>query len=203
LSGKIVVTTGPMRSAKTLDIIGIAERCRVAGRQCQIFHPEASSRWDKDAIVSRLGEGKIAFSSTPLTNLELFFTEHLRPGTSVVIFDEAQFYSNSIISICRTLRSRNIDVHIAGLDMDVFQHPFGPMPELMAIADQVIKKTGICSDCVEEGILSYRAFSIEDAPTVTEGSNFEGVGDEEYKCLCVDCYEARMDTILGRMRDND
>ena len=192
MAGRLTVITGPMFSSKTLDLIGAAEKAKIAGNLVQAFHPDMSSRWKKDAIVSRFGgtEGMISIPSTPLVDLSDFFTKYFnRVYTNVVLFDEVMFFDNSILNVVATLRKMNIDVYAAGLDLDVFGAPFGPMPGLLAMADVVIKKTGICHDCKEdEGRISYTEVSLEDKPK----ENYRKVGNAQYLCLCWDCYFARI-----------
>lgn len=189
MAGKVVVITGPMRSSKTLDVIVMAKEAEYAGKEVRAYHPAISSRWDKNYIVSRLNvitatseDTRLSFPSTPINNITIDFCPAYPPDTDIVIFDDAQFFGDGIVEIVKLLRELNIDVYICGLDMDCFQQPFGPMPFLMAIADEVIKKTTFCHDCGGTGQISYRQADNKDQVFV---------GDSEYITLCYDCWYDR------------
>lgn len=185
---EIIVYTGPMASEKTLNLILSAKRFKKKSRSVQCFHPEISNRWGNNEIVSRFllsddeDGGLLSHPSKPLTNLDNFLQDELLPGTHYVLFDDAQFFNNSIVDICRVLRKRGISVYISGLDMDTFEQPFGPMPYLMAIADKVVKYEGMCEDCYEPSKVSFR---------VVNNKNQIVVGSSEYVSLCFECYYIR------------
>ncbi len=187
MSGKVTVITGPMRSSKTLDVIIIAKEAEYAGKEVRAYHPAISSRWDDNAIVSRLNvvdenSGHLSFPSSPINNIATDFFPVFPADTDIVIFDDAQFFGDGIVEVVKFLRESNVDVYTCGLDMDCFQQPFGPMPFLMAIADQVIKKTTFCRECGDIGQISYR--QVDNKEQVF-------VGDNEYITLCYDCWRDR------------
>lgn len=189
MAGRLTVITGPMRSSKTLDAIVIAKEAEYAGREVRAYHPTMSSRWDKNAIVSRLNisdkdETCLSFPSSPINNIATDFFPIFPMDTDIVIFDDAQFFGDSIVEVIKFLRENNVDVYVCGLDMDCFQQPFGPMPFLMAIADQVIKKTTFCHECGGIGQISYRQVGTKEQVFVGEG---------EYITLCYDCWYDRKD----------
>lgn len=188
MSGKVTVITGPMRSSKTLDAIVVAREAVFAGKKVVSYHPAVSSRWDTEAIVSRLNilsdsdDVKLSFPSTAINNIATDFFPIFPMDADIVIFDDAQFFSASIVEIVKLLRKDDIDVYICGLDMDCFQQPFGPMPFLMAIADEVVKKTTFCHDCGGVGQISYRQADNRDQVFV---------GNDEYITLCYSCWQDR------------
>jgi thymidine kinase len=188
--GKIHVITGPMKSRKTLDIILMAKEAVIQGKKFVAFHPAISSRCGENQIVSRLTADnaqdedlKLSIPSTPIPkDMPLFLEEYLPKDADIVIFDDAQFFSNRIIAVCSKLRMIGIDVYIAGLDMDSFLQPFGPLPYLMTIADEVTKLTSICHDCQGRAQTTYR---------LAADQRQELVGDKEYIPLCYECYADR------------
>lgn len=187
MAGKVTVITGPMRSSKTLDVIVMAKEAEYAGKKVQAYHPAISSRWDDNAIVSRLNVSdedstRLSFPSSAINNIATDFFPIFPVDTDIVIFDDVQFFGDSVVEIVKWLRSGGIDVYICGLDVDCFQQPFGPMPFLMAIADQVIKKTTFCRECGDVGQISYR--QVDNKEQVL-------VGDNEYITLCYDCWYDR------------
>lgn len=189
MAGFVTVITGPMSSSKTLEVIMIANEAVQAGNTVVAYHPANSSRWNDHAIVSRLSipvgsedTVRLSFPSTPINNISTDLFPILPADAEVVIFDDAQFFNDSIIEIVKTLRREGRDIYICGLDMDCFQQPFGPMPFLMAIADRVIKKTTFCKDCSNAGQISYR---------LTDNQEQTMIGEEEYVTLCYDCWHYR------------
>ncbi len=184
MCGKVTVITGPMKSSKTLKLILEAKEAVLAKKNVVAYHPEISSRWSKNEIVTRLTDESftenqtLSFPSTPLNFLGDFF-RNLPPDTDIVIFDDAQFFNSAIVSVVHSLRRKGIDVIISGLDMTSFLQPFGPMPQLMAIADKVIKATAVCEECQEPAQTSYRLVKNTDEILV---------GDKEYKALCYRCW---------------
>jgi thymidine kinase len=179
-----------MRSRKTLELILAAENSNIVGIPTFIFYPAGAERWgDEGAVSSRLGlaaDGVMRKLSHPAIaiprNLDGFIS--MVPNTpSFIGFDDAQFFNNNIVGICRKLRNDGHTVYIAGLDMDSFMQPFGPMPYLMALADKVTKHTSICVDCKDIATVTYRLVNNEFQ---------EFVGDEEYIPLCLDCYNYRV-----------
>lgn len=191
VSGYIKVITGPMSSSKTLEVILLARELEQAGNKVVAFHPADSSRWDSNAIVSRLTVPvgsedvvRLSFPSTPIHDLAADFFQLCPENADVVIFDDAQFFSANIVEIAKSLRRKGVGVIVSGLDMDCFQQPFGAMPFLMAIADEVTKKTTFCKDCGGLGQISYR---------LTDSKEQMVIGDEEYITLCYKCWYDRKD----------
>lgn len=94
--------------------------------------------------------------------------------------DEAQFFDTGILDVVQELSRQNLKIIIAGLDMDFLGKPFGPMPSLMAIAEDVTKVRAICSDCGNDATFSYRHSGISD--TLVLGAQ------EHYRPLCRSCF---------------
>jgi len=139
--GSIEVVCGPMFAGKTEELIRRAKRLKYAKKKYQVFKPSIDDRYHKkNAIVSHslLSEDAILIekASDILT--------HLDNNTEVVIIDEAQFLDQEIIIIADTLADNGIRVIIGGLDLNFRGEPFGPMPQLLALAESVTKLTAIC-----------------------------------------------------------
>ncbi len=143
LQGRLEVITGPMFSGKTEELIRRLRRAVIAKQKVQVFKPALDNRYAESAVASHAGG---AFEAIPLKEIgEL--EDHLRPDTTVVGIDEAQFFSGEITAIVQRLADRGVRVIVAGLDMDFRGEPFGPMPALLAQADQVDKLQAICVVC--------------------------------------------------------
>ena len=133
-SGWIEVITGSMFSGKTEELIRRLKRAQFAKQKVEIFKPAIDVRYDEDRVVSHDAN---EIRSTPVpaaSNIPL-----LADGCDVVGIDEAQFFDDEIVSVCNALANKGVRVIVAGLDMDFKGNPFGPMPNLMAIAELHIK----------------------------------------------------------------
>ena len=142
-AGWIEVICGSMFSGKTEELIRRIRRAEYAKQKIQIFKPVIDDRYEADHIVShsQLKEpSELIEHSSDIMKL-------LDSDTEVVAIDEAQFIDEGIIEICNKLADDGIRVIVAGLDMDFRGAPFGPMPQLLAIAEYIDKPKAICMSC--------------------------------------------------------
>lgn len=149
--GWIEVICGSMFSGKTEELIRRLKRVKIAHLKAEIFKPSVDTRYDEQKIVSH-DENKIL--STPVDNSQTILL--LSQDVDVVGIDEAQFFDDQITVVCETLALKGIRVIVAGLDMDYQGKPFGPMPDLLAIADYITKLHAICVVCGNIANVSYR-----------------------------------------------
>ena len=159
--GRIEVVCGSMFSGKTEELIRRMKRAKFARQSVVIFKPAIDTRYSEEDVVSH---DKTSIPSTPIDSSGSILL--LSSGIDVVGIDEAQFLDDGLISVCNDLANRGIRVIVAGLDMDYKGIPFGPMPGLCAIADEVTKVHAICVKCGN--------LLVEQA---------------EYEPLCRDCYQ--------------
>lgn len=106
-------------------------------------------------------------------------------GFDVIGIDEAQFFDDGIINVCNQLAYNGMRVIVAGLDMDYLGKPFGPMPKLLSIADEVTKVRAICVKCGSLAYASHRL--VKNNAQVMLGEK------EEYEPLCRDCFKRAME----------
>jgi len=144
-----------MFSGKTEELIRRLKRVQIANLKVEIFKPSVDLRYDELKIVSH-DENKIP--STPVDNSQAILL--LAKDTDVVGIDEAQFFDDQITGVCEKLAWSGIRVIVAGLDMDYQGKPFGPMPNLLAIADYITKLHAICMICGNIANVSYRKVGI-------------------------------------------
>lgn len=145
--GRIEVICGSMFSGKTEEPIRRLKRAMLARQQVEIFKPAIDTRYSEAEVVSHDNN---SIKSTPVeTSASILL---LGSEIDVVGIDEAQFFDEGLIGICNELANRGVRVIIAGLDMDYKGVPFGPIPGLCAIADEVTKVHAICVKC---GDLAY------------------------------------------------
>lgn len=174
-SGWIEVVCGSMFSGKTEELIRRLNRAKIANMRVGIFKPEIDVRYDAGKIVSH-NENKA--NAQPIkASVELL---HLADTFNVVGIDEAQFFDENIVEVCETLANQGKRVIIAGLDMDYTGKPFGPIPQLLSIANFVTKLHAICMQC--GGIASYSYRTTKNKDQVVLGEK------EHYEARCRNCF---------------
>jgi len=178
-AGSIEVITGSMFSGKTEELIRRVKRALFARQRVQAFKPRIDDRYDATRIVSHESVSVDAIAVSSSAGIE----ERVQDDTHVVAIDEAQFFDGGIVDECERLASRRVRVIVAGLDQDFMGRPFRPMPDLMAIAEQVTKVHAVCSVCGNTASRSQRL--IPEGVTVLVG------GTECYEARCRACFEPR------------
>jgi thymidine kinase len=168
LSGSIEVICGSMFSGKTEELIRRLRRAQIAKLNVEIFKPKTDTRYDENSVVSH---DLNSIQSTPVDNSASILL--LSSNTEVVGIDEAQFFDDQLPDVCNTLANRGIRVIIAGLDMDFQGKPFGPMPELMSIAEVVNKVHAVCLQCGGPATYSYRTVPSESKILLGEKESYE------------------------------
>ena len=140
--GRIEVVCGSMFSGKTEELIRRMKRAKFAKQKVEIVKPAIDTRYSDVDVVSH---DQNAIQSTPVDNSSSILL--LSSDIDVVGIDEAQFLDMGLIEVCNELANRGVRVIVAGLDMDFKGIPFGPIPGLCAIADDVTKVHAICVKC--------------------------------------------------------
>lgn len=173
--GRIEVVCGSMFSGKTEELIRRLKRAKFARQRVEIFKPAVDVRYSDSEVVSH-DSNSITSTPTDTSASILLFTSEI----DVVGIDEAQFFDDGLVDVCNELANNGIRVIIAGLDMDFKGRPFGPMPQLCAIADEVSKMHAICMKCGELASFSHRM--------VANDRQFMLGETEAYEPLCRSCY---------------
>ena len=175
-TGRIEVVCGSMFSGKTEELIRRLRRAQFAKQKVEIFKPAIDTRYSDQEVVSH---DHNAITSTPLDSSASILL--LSSDIDVVGIDEAQFFDMGLVDVCNELAYRGIRVIIAGLDMDFKGVPFGPIPALCAIADDVTKVHAICVKCGALAYVSHRTVHNEKRVLLGE--------TQEYEPLCRECYQ--------------
>ena len=173
--GWIEVIAGSMFSGKTEELIRRLKRARFAKQKVEIFKPRIEVRYSENEVVSHDDN---AIQSTPVdsaANIVLLANE-----VEVVGIDEAQFFDGGLVDVCNQLAYSGIRVIVAGLDMDFRGAPFGPMPQLMAVAEYVTKVHAICVRCGTLAHYTHR-LSADDKLIVLGETDI-------YEPLCRSCF---------------
>lgn len=151
--GHLEVICGCMFSGKSEELIRRVRRAQIARRQVQVFKPAIDNRHGIDQVVSHNG----SITHAVAVDKPLNILENIEPGTEIVAIDEVQFFDDSIVDLCRILvDDMKIRVILTGLDLNFRGEPFGPMPVLLAEAEEVQKLTAICMVCGDEATRSQR-----------------------------------------------
>jgi thymidine kinase len=165
-----------MFSGKTEELIRRLKRAKIADMKVEVFKPGIDTRYDDTNIVSHDTTSLLAVPAHHSSRLL-----EISEDTVVVGIDEAQFFDLELPAVCQELALRGVRVIAAGLDMDYRGVPFGPMPNLLAIAEYVTKVHAICVHCGNLATHSYR---------LAEGDTVVLLGEkEQYEPRCRSCYQ--------------
>ncbi len=187
--GRIEVVCGSMFSGKTEELIRRIKRATFARQRVVIFKPQIDTRYSEEEVVSH---DRNSVMSVPLsTSAEIldYLSSHATSTDGydfdVVGIDEAQFFGMDLVAVCNQLANNGVRVIIAGLDMDFQCTPFGPIPALCAVADEVTKVHAICVKCGALAYVSHRLVHDQNQVLIGEQA--------EYEPLCRECYKKAME----------
>lgn len=176
--GRIEVICGSMFSGKTEELIRRVRRAQIARQTVQVFKPVIDTRYGVTRITSHNGQD---FEAIPCAD-SAEIAARLAPETTVIAVDEAQFFDHGIVALAERLANRGLRVIIAGLDLDFRAEPFGAMPDLMCLAEEVTKLYAICMVCGEPATRTQRLVNGEPAhyndPVILIGAQ------ERYEARC-------------------
>jgi len=173
--GCVEVICGSMFSGKTEELIRRLRRAQFANQKVAIYKPMVDNRYSDEDVVSHDAN---AIKSIPIHKPAEML--EVGAGVQVVGIDEAQFFDESIVGVVQFLADRGLRVIIAGLDTDYLGNPFGPMPSLMAISEDVQKVHAICVKCGNLANHSHR---------LSESNDLVVLGEKDiYEPLCRECF---------------
>ena len=179
-SGCIEVVCGSMFSVKTEELIRRLRRAQFANQKIAIFKPSIDKRYSDVEVVSH-DFHKI--TSRPVKEAAQMLD--IEPDVQVVGIDEAQFFGEELVDVCQTLANRGVRVIAAGLDTDFMGVPFGPIPKLMAVAEDVQKVHAICVKCGNLANHSHRLSKSKDLVLLGE--------KDVYEPLCRECFNKALE----------
>lgn len=173
--GSIEVIAGSMFSGKTEELIRRLKRAKIAKQKVEIFKPQIDVRYSEDEVVSH---DENTIHSTPVANSSNILL--LATDVDVVGIDEAQFFDKGLVEVAVQIANMGARVIIAGLDMDFKGKPFGPIPDLMAVADFITKVHAICVKCGNLAQFSHR---------LSEKDQVVLLGEKDvYEPICRGCF---------------
>jgi len=173
--GSIEVICGSMFSGKTEELIRRLKRAQFAKQSVEIFKPKIDTRFSDDEVVSH---DRNSIRSTPVESSGSILL--MSNDVDVIGIDEAQFFDEGLVEVCNRLADQGIRVIVAGLDMDYKGIPFGPMPALCAIAEDVYKVHAICVRCGSLAYVSHRLVDSDKRVLLGE--------TQEYEPICRCCF---------------
>ena len=177
--GWVHVIAGCMFCGKTDEMLRLLRRFSIAGRRVLLVKPRLDTRTDADRVFSRSGAQHEAVTVDDASQIEAAAGE-----ADIVAIEEGQFFDEGLPDVVERLASAGKQVIVTGLDRDFRGIPFGAMPRLMALADQVTKLTAICVVCGEPATRTQRLIggqpATSDSPLIVIG----GLGDETYEARC-------------------
>ena len=174
--GWIEVICGSMFSGKTEELIRRLKRAEFAKQKTLIFKPTTDVRYSESKVVSH--DSNEIISSPVKSSKEII---QLSKDIEVVALDEAQFFDDGIVDVCNELANGGKRVIVAGLDMDFEGNPFGPMPNLMAIAEFVTKVHAICTKTGNLANYSHRISKSKDLVLLGEREEYEPLSRLAFK----------------------
>ncbi len=187
--GSITVICGSMYAGKSEELIRRARRALYAKKKVQVFKPSIDRRYDQAMVVTHMG---VRHEAEPVSSVA-GLRQATQADADVILVEEAQFFDPTIVDWAVEMADKGKEVILAGLDQDFRRQPFGPMPDLMAVADEVVKLRAICLQCGRPASHTYRMIDGKpahaDDPIILIGAT------ETYEARCRACFRLR-----GRIR---
>ena len=182
--GWIEVVSGVMFSGKSEELLRRVRRALIARKRVQVFKSHLDDRYGGVYRISSHDGSEL--EAVPV-NSSLQIAQRIRPDTQVVAIDEAQFLDDGVVGLANALADRGVRVVVAGTDMDFRGEPFGPMGELLAVAERVDKLHAICVKCGDLATRNQRLVGGEPAPA--EAPTIQVGGSESYEARCRRCHD--------------
>ena len=182
--GWIELICGSMFSGKTEELLRRIRRAEIARKRIQIFKPRIDHRYGIERVTSHNG---VAREDVLVVDSAAEISAQLAADSEVIAIDEVQFFEWAIADVCTQLADRGYRVIAAGLDQDFRGEPFGPMPLLMALAEQVDKLNAICVCCGASASRTQRL--IDGRPARYDDPIILVGGSESYEARCRRCHQ--------------
>jgi len=173
--GWIEVICGSMFSGKTEELLRRVKRAKIAKQKIKIFKPKKDVRYDKKKVISH---DQNSIKSKPVSNPGKIIK--LSEKFEVIGIDEAQFFDDSLVDVCNELANLGKRVIVSGLDMDYKGKPFGPMPNLLAIAEYVTKVHAVCSKSDKMASYTHRIVDSDDLILLGDTKKYQALSRKEF-----------------------
>ncbi len=196
-TGHVEVICGPMFSGKTEELIRRLRRAQIARQAVLVVKPAIDDRYDATDVVSH---SALRIASIPIADSAAIEPLLKRQPQRIAVLgvDEAQFFDDGLVAALETLADRGVRVVVAGLDQDYMGRPFGPMPQILCLAEVVTKQLSVCMVCGGPASKSQRvhpqAAKISRPATSTSTEQVLVGGGDAYEARCRSCYVQGIDT---------
>jgi thymidine kinase len=192
--GQLTVICGSMFAGKSEELIRLVRRAMYARKKVQVFKHALDDRFERTAVATHNGA---QLSAVPVRNSREL-AALIEPDTDLIAIEEAQFFDEGLVDLCVQLADTGRTVIVAGLDQDFRRQPFGIMPTLMALADEVVKLRAICVVCGRPASHTQRLVdgrpAAWDEPTILVGAS------DHYEARCRNCHQVRKVPAAHRRR---
>lgn len=186
MAGYLEVICGGMYSGKSSELIRRITRAKYARKQVQLFKPALDGRYHATKIVAHDSRNHEAHAVTQVTEI----LDVVLPDTDIIAIDEIQFFTpDATIAVVDKLLAQGKKVIVAGLDIDFAGRPFGAIPYLLAIADEIDKIKAICLKCGNKAYVSQRL--VDGQPASADDPQIKVGGVEAYEARCRACWELK------------
>ncbi len=182
--GWIEVVCGVMFSGKSEELMRRVRRAIIARKNVQVFKSHLDDRYGGIQEISS-HDGSSVQAIPASSSVEI--AERVRPEAEVVAIDEVQFLDRGVVDVANALADRGVRVILAGTDMDFRGRPFGPLGELLAIAERIDKLHAICVVCGDLATRNQRL--VDGKPAMAEGPTIQVGGGESYEARCRRCHQ--------------
>ncbi len=176
-AGWIEVVCGSMFSGKTEELIRRVRRALLGRQRVQVFKPKIDARYDPTRITSHSAMAIEAEVVSEVSEIRA----RVHADTQVVGIDEAQFFTSDLVPLCQELANRGVRVVVAGLDQDYMGRPFDPIPQLLAVAEEITKCQAVCAKCGDPANHSQRIAG--------KAERIQVGAAESYEARCRACFE--------------
>ncbi len=179
-NAQIKLICGPMFSGKTTHLLKAVNQERSAGKKVFVFKPKLDDRYAEEAVVSHDKNQVEAYPVSKSVEILDYFM-----NADVVAIDEVQFFDEQIVEVCQKVANSGKTVIAAGLDMDYLGRPFGQIPMLLTVADDIKKLNSVCTFCSGKARFSHR---------ISQDNGIVVLGEKDkYVPLCRSCYHELKD----------
>jgi thymidine kinase len=183
--GTLTVVCGSMFAGKSEELIRLVRRASFARKRIQVFKHALDERYEKTMLATHMG---VTHEAHPVKSVKELEAQILK-DTEVVGIEEAQFFDATLPAVCMRLADEGRHVIAAGLDQDFRREPFGPMPKLLALADEVVKLRAICVQCGSPASHTQRI--VDGRPASWGDPLILIAATESYEARCRSCYRIR------------
>src|SRR5579872_3208203 len=187
--GTLTVICGPMFSGKSRELIRTVHIAEIASQDVLLFKAGIDVRYSMTDVASHDGHTMTARSVDTAREI-IPFVQSAALKPAVVAIDEGQFFDHGLPPVCIWLREQGMRVVVAGLDRNFRGEPFGPMPELLAIADEVVKLRAVCMRCKDPRVTDTLPQRLIDGkPAPYDSPEILVGGSDTYEARCLNCHE--------------